>query len=97
MDIVEKINSACVGHPHAMIPWPHHLLHDAVNEIQRLRAENEALRASRDTLLLDLADFFAWFNRTYPEPSAHPDHLWCIVGDRLQAYSDELAALAAKE
>lgn len=44
MDIVEKINSACVGHPHALIPWPHHLLHDAVNEIQRLRAELEECR-----------------------------------------------------
>lgn len=36
-DIIERINSACVGHPHAKIPWPHRVLHDARAEIERLR------------------------------------------------------------
>lgn len=26
-------------------------------------------------------DFFAWYNRHYPEtPSVHPDHPWCRLG-----------------
>ncbi len=37
-DIVERLREACNGHPHAKIPWPHHLLHDAVAEIEQLRA-----------------------------------------------------------
>lgn len=37
-DILERLNTACVGHPNARIPWPHRLLHDAVAEIDRLRA-----------------------------------------------------------
>jgi len=36
-DLVERINAACVGHPHAKISWPHRLLHDARDEITRLR------------------------------------------------------------
>ena len=36
-DIVERLRAACVGHPHANIPWPHRLLHDAMGEIELLR------------------------------------------------------------
>lgn len=38
-DIIERLNEACNGHPHAKIPWPHRLLHDARDEIERLRFE----------------------------------------------------------
>lgn len=41
MDIVDKLNEACVGHPHAKIPWPHRLLHEARDEIERLRSDTE--------------------------------------------------------
>ncbi len=37
-DIVTRLNLACVGYPHALIAWPHRLLHDARAEIERLRA-----------------------------------------------------------
>lgn len=37
-DIVDRLREACVGHPAAKIPWPHRLLHDAIAEIERLRA-----------------------------------------------------------
>ena len=36
-DIVKRLHDACVGHPAAQIPWPHRLLHDAADEIDRLR------------------------------------------------------------
>lgn len=36
-NIIDRINDACVGHPYALIPWPHRLLHDARAEIERLR------------------------------------------------------------
>jgi len=37
-DIIERLLAACDGHPFAKIPWPHHLLHDAVAEITALRS-----------------------------------------------------------
>ncbi len=47
-DILERLNAACGGHPNARIPWPHRLLHDAVAEIARLRAELADLRADKE-------------------------------------------------
>ncbi len=29
LDIIARLNDACVGHPAAFILWPHRLLHDA--------------------------------------------------------------------
>ena len=72
------------------------ILLDGADEITRLRAENEMLRAQRDSVLLDAAEFFGWFNRHCPAPSSHPEHPWCAMGMRLSAYADELTALAAK-
>lgn len=43
-DIVERLNAACVGHPHASIPWPHRLLHEAMGEIERLREVEDIRR-----------------------------------------------------
>lgn len=43
VDIVQRLEEACVGHPHAKIPWPHRLLHDAVAEIVSLRQRNDEL------------------------------------------------------
>jgi len=36
-DILSRLREACVGHPHARIPWPHRLLHDAIAKIERLQ------------------------------------------------------------
>lgn len=49
LDIVDRLLDACVGQP-AKIAWPHRLLRDAVDEINRLRAkphcdEGKALEA----------------------------------------------------
>lgn len=55
-DIVEQINAACVGHPHARIPWPHRLLHDARSEIERLRhVELAAGNLDRYALVIESA------------------------------------------
>jgi hypothetical protein len=35
-ELVERLREACKGHPHAKIPWPHRLLHEAIAEIERL-------------------------------------------------------------
>lgn len=35
-NLVMRLRSACNGHPTALIPWPHRLLHDAASEIERL-------------------------------------------------------------
>ena len=54
-EICARLLSACTGHPHALIPWPHRLLHDAVSHISDLTrrlAEVEAeladMRHQRD-------------------------------------------------
>ena len=38
-DLVVRLLAACDGHPHAKIAWPHRILHEAAEEILRLRAE----------------------------------------------------------
>lgn len=45
--IRERLLAACDGHPHARIPWPHRLLHDAENEIGKL--EDALARALKFT------------------------------------------------
>lgn len=37
-DIVKRLRLACDGHPYAGIAWPHRLLHEAADEIERLLA-----------------------------------------------------------
>ena len=51
-DIVERLRGNAIGNP-ARIPWPHRLLHDAAEEIERLRA---ALKKAYDEVDLDAMD-----------------------------------------
>lgn len=37
-DLQTRLRAACNGHPAAKIPWPHRLLHEAADEIDRLNA-----------------------------------------------------------
>lgn len=46
VDIVDRLKKACVGRP-AKIPWPHYILHEAVDEIGDLR---DSLRLIRSLL-----------------------------------------------
>lgn len=48
--LVARLREACNGKP-AKIEWPHRVLHDAANEIERLRAREAQLREA-----LELAD-----------------------------------------
>lgn len=32
--LVERLRAACDGHPHAKIPWPHRVLHEAADRIE---------------------------------------------------------------
>lgn len=43
-DIKQRLLEACNGHPHAKIPWPHRLLHDARDYIEQLETHNIILR-----------------------------------------------------
>ncbi len=40
-DLPELLRSGCVGYPNALVKWPHRLLHEAADEIERLRAALE--------------------------------------------------------
>jgi len=42
--LVRQLREACKGHPNARIPWPHRLLHEAADAIERLQgyAEGDA-------------------------------------------------------
>jgi hypothetical protein len=43
LKLAERLRASCVGHPHAKIPWPHRLLHEAADgEIRRLREASQA-------------------------------------------------------
>jgi hypothetical protein len=56
-DIVKRLLDACNGHPDAKIPWPHKLLHDAVEEIRGLIVERAVLKGfveRKNTLIQDL-------------------------------------------
>lgn len=57
-DIIDRLKAACVGHPNASIPWPHRLLHDAVAEIEKLRAVYVARPA--DDWHEDMGDVLWW-------------------------------------
>jgi site-specific DNA-methyltransferase (adenine-specific) len=47
-----SLRQACNGHPYAKIPWPHRLLHEAADEIERLqnRHQRNSHRESAPTL-----------------------------------------------
>lgn len=47
-DLIERINAACVGHPHAKIPWPHRLLHECRDRIEALEGECAELRGRHE-------------------------------------------------
>lgn len=44
IDLPDRLREACDGHPHAKIPWPHRLLHEAADEITSLRKTIKALK-----------------------------------------------------
>ena len=41
-EMADKANAACVGHPHAKIPWPHRLLHDLESALRACATALEA-------------------------------------------------------
>ncbi len=45
--IVGRLREAATGHPHAAIPWPHRILHEAADEIERLQKELEERKKIR--------------------------------------------------
>ena len=78
-DLIERLSAACDGHPNAKMPWPHRLLHEAIAEIARLRAENAAL----STATVE----FHWMARRYCDGrmSASVSHFNQLVRELLVA------------
>lgn len=64
----------------------------------RLRGldENAALLDHAAHVAQCAANFFAWYNKYYPEPSSHPHHPWCVLGVLL-AHRENDSARAALE
>lgn len=56
-DIKDRLLAACNGHPTAAIPWPHRLLHDAIDQIEAQQARIAELEAERDHLERELAEY----------------------------------------
>lgn len=79
--IQARLKDACDGHPYAKIPWPHRLLHDAIDcivalraqaapqDADKLRAENERLR---EALTECESEIDAYIRQEYPLD--HPVH-----------------------
>ena len=42
--------------------------------------DNAALLDHAAHVVQCAANFFAWYNKHYPEPSSHPHHPWCVLG-----------------
>lgn len=58
IDILARLLEACNGYPHAKIAWPHRLLHDAHDEIERLKADllaSQEREAAADLRYKDLS------------------------------------------
>jgi len=55
-DITARLREACTGQP-AEIEWPHRLLHDAADEIERLHA---TIRTVADNLGCGPANIVEW-------------------------------------
>ena len=49
MKLTERLRAACNGHPHAKIPWPHRILHEAADAIEQRDALVE--QAFRDGMI----------------------------------------------
>ena len=47
-DLLDRLRANCKGYPTAKVPWPHRLLHEAANEIERLRFERDEALELRD-------------------------------------------------
>lgn len=61
-DIAERLRKACNGHPHAKVPWPHRLLHEAANSIEALKQRCEELERAalaRDRSEVDWVEHIA--------------------------------------
>ena len=59
-DIKDRLLAACNGHPTAAIPWPHRLLHDAIDQIEAQQARNEALVAAATDVVWHISEFTDW-------------------------------------
>lgn len=46
--ITDELARAAVGHPYAKIPWPHRLLHEAIEHIETLTAERDRYKTVLD-------------------------------------------------
>lgn len=44
IDLSKRLRAECNGHPHAKIKWPHRILHEAADEIDRLTSAPERAR-----------------------------------------------------
>lgn len=57
-DLPNRLREACDGHPHAKIPWPHRLLHEAAEEILRLRKDGERFRYLQNVPVVQAQQYF---------------------------------------
>ena len=85
-DIKDRLLAACNGHPTAAIPWPHRLLHDAIDQIEA----QQARIAELEQQLADLREAAS----KYSGDKGHAK--WCVglIDDReCSCGLTELAAL----
>lgn len=59
----QRLRDACIGHPTAMIPWPHRLLHEAADALADLAARVPVLEQQSSASRLQLDEVMADFVR----------------------------------
>lgn len=101
-EICARLLSACTGHPHALIPWPHRLLHDAVSHISDLTrrlAEAAAERAECQhelvTLRHTLDDLVAHQRTRAESAEARVQELEATIDAMAEAHAHDDMALTA--
>lgn len=92
-DVVERLNAACVGHPHARIAWPHRLLHEATTEITQLRAP----LAETERQVLAMREASSWLRDAAGQHVSGTEvNRWLIgAAEFMETRSIELAAIRA--
>ena len=94
-DIKDRLLAACNGHPTAAIPWPHRLLHDAIDQIEAQQARIEALTKAVDSftaLINESGGVYGLHLNGDPAPWAE-----LMIGGRFEEWLLPLALLNKQE
>lgn len=106
-ELAKRLRKACNGHPHALIPWPHRILHEAADEIERLTKAAAAREAPAVTLeavlscVKDASELWCQVNKRQPFGDIEREAVGsaaCLIKNKLTAlYSQPPASVGEQQ